>query len=147
MNLKLVYVNKVGYDFKGNVNYEFIFTDNDRTDVFDVFGEGWVVEPASGEACPPDEYYINAVGRLNVKDYELECACDNDFYSYMDAKDGVIAIAYELIDDTFTKYPRLCFHYGEELESVQAKLKRRKLAIDLVTDLDTENYEDDEDDN
>ena len=136
MDLRLVYVNKLGYNFKGNANYEFIFVDNDKIDINDVWGEGWYEDTAWENACPPDEMYVSAIGRLDVKDYELECASDSMYFSYYDAKDKVIALAYELIDDQFVKYPRLCFHYGDELYDVINKLKLRKLTLDISTEFD-----------
>lgn len=144
MDLKLVYVNKIGFNFKGNIMYEFIFSDANKVDRLDVYGDGWEEEPASGYASPPDDFYVHALGKLDVKDYELMCAGDNDYYSVLDARDGVIALAYELIDDTFVKYPRLCFHYWEDLESVKEKLLRRKIVLDVLTNEDEEDVFDDE---
>lgn len=145
MDLRLVYVNRIGFNFKGNIMYEFIFTDNDKIKTFDVYGDGWEEEPASGQASPPDDFYVHGLGKIEVRDYELQCAGDNDFYSVCDAKDGVVALAYELIDDTFVKYPRLCFHYDEKVESVVEKLSRRKIILDVITELDEDDdYSDEE---
>mgnify|MGYP001612484586 CR=1 FL=1 len=128
MDYKLIYINKMGFNHKGMATYEFIFCD-DSTDLADVWGEGWENEPADGVAQPPDQHCIAKVGLIQCKDYELEVAHDSYYYSLSDAKDGIICLGYELIDETFQFAKRLVFHFGEDIKNIEAKLKERKLKL------------------
>ena len=48
--MKLVYVNELGPDYKGNNTYEFIFSDS----IVDVWGEAWESKPSKGYPLPQD---------------------------------------------------------------------------------------------
>ena len=48
--MKLVYINKIGQNWKGNYIYEFLFSDI----VKDIDGEGWDSYPSSGNPEPPE---------------------------------------------------------------------------------------------
>lgn len=127
MIYKLIYVNKLGFNYKGMGTYEFLFCD-DTIDLDDVWGEGWEAIPAESMAQPPDIECVIKAGTLQTKDYELEVAHDSMFFGLCDAKDDVIALAWESIDENFDKN-RLVFRFGESLESVETKLGKRKLNI------------------
>lgn len=130
MDYKLIYVNKLGFNYKGHGTYEFIFADDTIDLNDDVWGEGWEYTPAESSAQPPDEECISKVGVLHCKDYELDVAHNSLFFSMADAKHDVIALAWELIDDEFdSNLIRLVFRFGEDLKSVEAKLKKRKLSL------------------
>lgn len=128
MNYKLIYINKVGYDYKGMGTYEFIFCD-DTIDLADVFGNGWESFPAEGSAQPPWEDCISKVGTIKCKDNNLEVVQDSQFFAVADAKDNIICLGYELIDETFSLGTRLVFHFGEDASSVENKLGLRKLKL------------------
>ena len=49
-DLFLVYVNRVGKDYKGNILFEFIFSNT----IENVDGENWDMVPASGRPEPPN---------------------------------------------------------------------------------------------
>jgi hypothetical protein len=129
MEYKLIYVNNLNYDYKGNGKYEFIFCD-ETSELEDVWGEGWEAIPASYSVQPPDEEYIAKVGTLSVKHYELDVVQDHFFHGMCDAKDDVIALAWEKIDEEFSpNLKRLVFRFGETLEEVEAKLSKRKMKL------------------
>jgi hypothetical protein len=131
--LFLIYVNMVGKDYKGNLLYEFIFSDT--TDNID--GEGWDVFPASGRPEPPHDNFIKNVGRLE-SELNLEVIQNSDTFAVWDAIDGVIALAWENIN-AYDAYPekRLCFKFGETLEDVEAKLYEK----DLILKYNVKNYD------
>ena len=130
MEYKLIYVNKLGFNYKGNSTYEFIFADDTIDLQEDVWGEGWIDIPAESSAQPPDIDCISKVGVLECKDYELDVAHDSLFFGLCDAKDDVIALAWEMIDEDFDRNTnRLVFRFGEDLKSVETKLKKRKLSL------------------
>lgn len=129
----LIYVNKVGTNYKFEHLYEFIFSDD--TDNID--GEDWDVFPASGRPSPPNKHFIKLVGRLE-SELKLDVVQDSSMFAVWDAVDGVIALAWENID-AYDSYPdkRICFTFGEELKSVKDKLYEK----DLILKFNNENGE------
>lgn len=143
-NLKLIYVHKIGYNSKGEGNYEFIFS-RDETNI-DEESWCWDLEPAESNAMPPTEDYIDGTYGLKTKDFDLECLCDSVDRPYMHGYHNIIALAYEIeyvgeIDgDGFNQYeemfnndgddsPLLVFHYGMSLERVKEKLYERSIIL------------------
>lgn len=131
MSLKLTYVNKIGFDYKNNGHYEFLFTDTDITPLEDVWGEGWEIEPAYNNCEPPSEEYIDTILKISVHEYELHTIDTNETFSVMDATHGVIALAYEDMDDRYPYDERLVFHYGEDIDNIESKFTKRKINYKL----------------
>jgi hypothetical protein len=107
--MKLVYVNELGPNYKGDNIYEFIFSDLD-----DVWGEEWDAEPASGKPLPPNIEYIKKVGILRTSDIELVLVQNSDYFSVYDSTDGVVSLAWEDANSVAIvdmKYKRLVFQY------------------------------------
>lgn len=123
----------VGKDYKGNLIYEFIFSDTTNN----IDGEQWDVFPASGRPEPPHDNFIKNVGRLE-SELNLEVIQNSDTFAVWDAIDGVIALAWENIN-AYDAYPekRLCFKFGETLEDVEAKLYEK----DLILNYNIKNYD------
>ena len=123
--MKLVYVNELGPNYKGDNIYEFIFSDLD-----DVWGEEWDAEPASGKPLPPNIEYIKKVGILRTSDIELVLVQNSDYFSVYDATDGVVSLSWEDANSVAIvdmKYKRLVFQYGESVQSVEDKKKIRTI--------------------
>lgn len=123
--LFLVYINRVGKDYKGNYIYEFIFSDTLK----DIDGPEWDVYPASGRPEPPHSRFIKKVGRLE-SELNLEVIQNSDSFAMWDAVDGVIALAFENIDD-YEIYPehRLSFSFGDKITEVTDKLYEKDLRL------------------
>jgi hypothetical protein len=121
----LIYVNRVGKDYKGNFIYEFIFSDTTK----DIDGEEWDTFPASGRPEAPHEKFIKKVGRLE-SDLNLDVVQNSDTFAVWDAVDGVIALAWENIN-AYDAYPetRLCFRFGELIGDVEEKLYEKDLIL------------------
>ena len=125
--MRLVYVNELGPNFKGDNIYEFIFSDVD-----DVWGEDWDKEPASGNPTPPQIHFIKKVGVLRNSGIELNLIQNSDFFSVYDAVEGVIALSWEdseseaVTDDKFT---RLVFKYGDTIKEVEDKIYERDIIL------------------
>ena len=131
--MKLVYVNELGPNFRGDNIYEFIFSDLD-----DVWGEDWDAEPASGKPLPPEINYIKKVGVLRNSDISLTLIQNSDFFGVYDAIDGVISLAWERSDSDdilINKRKRLVFNYGETIESVNDKLYERDIVLNWEKNL------------
>jgi hypothetical protein len=125
--MRLIYVNELGPNYKGDNIYEFIFSD-----VEEVWGDEWDAEPASGRPSPPNIEYIKKVGVLRNSDIELHLVQNSDFFSVYDAVEDVIALGWEKSDSEFVvdeNYKRLVFRYGESVESVEDKLYERDIVL------------------
>jgi len=125
--MRLVYVNELGPNFKGNYVYEFIFSSNK-----DVWGEEWESSPANRKPLPPDIKYIEKVGVFSKESIEFELVQNSDYFSFIDAIDDVIALAWEKeieegVEISIEK--RLVFRFGETKESVNDKLYARDLIL------------------
>ena len=117
----LIYVNEIGSDYKGQKQYEFIFSKSTDLDIGD-----WFVIPASStqQSKSPDIQYVDLVGLLKNTDLDLELIQNSDYFGVIDAVDNVIALAWEKFDFD-SEFDRLSFRFGESVESVTKKLKQR----------------------
>lgn len=122
--MHLIYVNEIGEDFKGQKQYEFIFSDQ-----FEIDMDEWFVIPATSNSQPksPDIKYVDVVGLLKDTDLQLDLVQNSDFFGVIDAVDGVIALAWEKFD--YDKAERLTFKFGESIDSVTKKLKKEGFAL------------------
>ena len=124
-NLFLIYINSVGKSYNGNYRYEFIFSDS----LEGVNGEDWDVYPASNRPEPPYEQFIKKVGVIDTE-INFDVVQKSDTFAVWDAVDGIIALAWENIDD-YELYPdvRLYFKFGESISSVENKLYEKDIVI------------------
>jgi len=124
--LFLIYVNELGEDWKGDLIYEFIFSDTTEN----VEGEDWDLYPASGQPEPPKTHFVRRVGKLESK-FRLSLIQNSDTFAVWDAVDGVIALAWENISE-YEEYPdkRIAFHFGEVLGDVEGKLYEKDLILE-----------------
>lgn len=125
--MKLVYVNELGPNFRGNYVYEFIFSSNLKN----VWGEEWDATPASGKPQPPEVEFIEKVGVLSKEGLEFDLIQNSDYFSFTDAIDDVIALGWEkyLEEETLNTETRLVFRFGEDKTSVDDKLYTRDLIL------------------
>jgi hypothetical protein len=123
--MHLIYVNEIGSDYKGQKQYEFVFSETTEIDM----GE-WFVIPASSnqQTKSPDIEYVDVVGLLKNTDLQLELIQNSDYFGVIDAVDGVIAMAWEKFDFNNTE-DRLTFKFAEPLENVTKKLKSRGFVL------------------
>lgn len=123
---KLVFVNGLGTNYKGEHTYEFIFSDKT-----DFWGPEWESKPASGYPKPPAIEFVKKVAIFKSDDIELELIQNSDFFSFMDAMDGVICVAWEKETDysNFETKSRLVFRFGEDEASVVDKFYERDIVL------------------
>ena len=123
---RLIYINGMGPNFRGDNIYEFIFSDT-----LEVFGENWESKPADGYPLPPDMEYIKKVGTLVHEEIVFELIQDSDVFSVIDSMDNVIALGWEKetseVDFSLTK--RLVFQFGDTEEEVKNKLYERDIVL------------------
>jgi hypothetical protein len=123
--MHLIYVNEIGSDYKGQKQYEFIFSKSTEIDM-----DEWFIIPASASSQPksPEMEYVDLVGLLKNTDLQLELVQDSDYFGVIDAVDGVVAMAWEKFDmDSDSE--RLTFKFGESIDSVTKKLKIRNYLL------------------
>jgi hypothetical protein len=125
-DLFLIYINKIGKNYKGNYLYEFIFSDTTKN----IDGENWDNVPAAGLPDPPNEEFIKKVGRLE-SGLKLDVIQDSDTFAIWDALDDIISLAWENIDD-YESYPnkRLAFRFGENIKTVESKLYEKDFVLE-----------------
>jgi len=121
-----VYINELGPNFKGNYVYEFIFSNK----LENLWGEEWDSVPAAGKPQPPELEYIEKVGVFSREGIEFELVQNSDYFSFTDAIDDVISLAWEKYGEEETQNEtRLVFRFGEDKSSVQDKLYSRDLIL------------------
>lgn len=122
--MKLIFVNGLGPNYKGDNLYEFIFSDD-----LDIWGESWESKPSNGYPLPPEIKYIRKVGVLKNTDVKLELIQNSDFFCMIDAMDDVVALAWE--SEEFEGRKRLVFRFGEEEQHIKDKLYERDLILEF----------------
>ena len=130
--MKLVFINELGPDFRGNHIYEFIFSDT----IVDLWGEEWESAPAGGRPLPPDLKHIKRVGKTFKEGMELELGKNSDYFSMEDIIDGILYLGWEKIheDSLESLEDRLVFHFGEDVTSVEDKLYSKDLVLEYNKD-------------
>jgi hypothetical protein len=125
---KLIYINGLGPNYKGDNIYEFIFSET-----LDVWGENWESKPANGYPLPPDIEYVKKVGILRNGEITLELVQDSDVFSVIDATDDVIALGWEKEAENldFSIIKRLVFKFGQTEEEVKNKLYERDIVLEF----------------
>jgi hypothetical protein len=121
---KLIYVNGLGPNYKGDNLYEFIFSDN-----LDVWGDSWESKPSNGYPSPPEIQYIKKVGVLRNTDVKLELIQNSDFFCMIDAMDDVVALAWET--DEVESQKRMVFRFGVSEQEIKDKLYERDLVLEF----------------
>lgn len=118
----LIYVNGLGPNFRGDNLYEFIFSDEK-----DVWGENWDSKPSNGYPQPPELKYVKKVGVLKNTDIKLDLIQNSDYFSMIDAVDGVIALAWESdeVED------RMVFRFGQSEEEITDILYSKDLILKI----------------
>ena len=133
----LIFVNGLGPNYKGDNLYEFIFAD----EIKDIWDDTWNSKPANGYPKPPSLELIKKVGILKNTSVEMDLIQNSDFFSFMDAMDDVISLAWEKENDDidFTLTKRLVFRFGETEKSVKDKLYERDIVLGFEKKLEYEN--------
>jgi hypothetical protein len=122
--MKLIFVNGLGPNYKGDNLYEFIFSDD-----LDVWGDSWDSKPSNGYPSPPELKYIKKVGVLKNTDVKLELIQNSDFFSMVDALDDVVALAWE--SEEFEGQKRLVFRFGTPEQEIKDKLYERDIVLEF----------------
>lgn len=118
--VKLGFIHLIGEETDGYYRYQFIFTNN----IDEFWGENFDQKPCClVNGLMPSEEYIYEVHIVKMK-IKLDLIQDNCCFGFQDCTDGIIALAWENMDD-YDEYPeegRIFFKFGETLEEVENKL-------------------------
>ena len=119
--MRLIYINEIGSDYKGQKQYEFIFSKHTEFDI-----DEWYHIPASSypDSLSPDLEYVDLVSVLKNTNIDLDLVQKSDYFGIIDAVDGVISLGWERFDEEGEE-DRLTFSFGEEIDSVKEKLHSR----------------------
>lgn len=120
----LCYINKLGPNYKGELIYEFIFTD----DIENVSGDDWDRFPANGYPGLPNDRYITEILMLKTEELDLVLSKDNDFFTYNDCKDGIVAMAWE----EYSYDNRFIIKFGEDIDTLKDKFYKRDLSLEKI---------------
>lgn len=125
--MELIYINELGPDFKGQKQYEFIFSEDDEIDDYN-----WFTVPASSvsESLSPNVNYVNVIGLLKDTDIDLELIQKSDYFGMIDAVDGIIALGWEKYNDEDNSN-RLYFKFGDSLKSVIERLLQKNYELKI----------------
>ena len=111
--MRLIYVNEIGTDYKGQKQYEFIFSESTEIDM-----DEWFDVPASSTSTTksPNIEYIDQVGLLQDTDIVFELIQNSDYFGVIDAVDGIIAMAWEKSN----------FDMEDEGKTIRARARAKK---------------------
>jgi hypothetical protein len=125
----LIFVNELGPNYKGDNIYEFVFSDSKEN----IWGDNWESKPSNGYPLPPHLNHIQKVGVLKSDKITMSVVQNSDFFSMIDAIDGVIALAWENESDyvDFDYKTRLVFRFGDDEKSVKDKLYERDIVLEF----------------
>ena len=129
--LYLIYINKIGTNFRGEHIFEFLFSDRTNYDWDETWYESSVVTDKND--LTPDPSFIKLVGGLKTPELDLELIQNSGVFQIYNAVEGIIALGWEKLQDD-QDYPeeRLVFRFGETKELVEEKL----YSLDLVLNYD-----------
>lgn len=122
--MRLIFVNGLGPNYKGDNLYEFIFSDDQE-----IWGEYWESKPSNGYPTPPELKHIKKVGVLRNTDVKLELIQNSDFFCMIDAIDDVVALAWQT--EEFEGQKRLVFRFGSSEQEIKDKLYEKDLILEF----------------
>ena len=124
MDLKLIYINKIGTNFKGEHMFEFLFSDRTDHDWEEDWYESSVITDMS--VMTPPTNYIKSVGFLQTKELDLHLVQESGVFQVYNAVEGIIALGWEKWDEeddnVDEEFERLVFKFSDHQAEVEAKL-------------------------
>lgn len=130
-NYVVVFVQFIGKDIDNKNIYHFYTSANPEV----VFAEGWGEVPACN--VPRNLMIIDK----DMYDYTLECKTDIKLdlaqdcccFSMQDARDNIVALAFENLDNAETyPEPRIIIHYGDKISEIEHMFAQRDVALNYI---------------
>jgi hypothetical protein len=133
-DLKLIYINKIGTNFKGEHMFEFLFSDRTDHDWDEEWYESSVVTDMTD--LTPETSFIKSVGFLKTDLLDLELVQESGVFQVYNAVEGIIALGWEKWDDEEEEIPeelkRLVFKFGDHKTEIEAKLMTMDLELNYT---------------
>ena len=127
VEVRLGFIRLIGEEADGYYRYEFIFTDN----IDEFWGDDFEQKPCClVNSLIPKEEYVYEIHTVKMK-IKLDLVQDNCCFGFQDCTDGIIALAWENVDD-YDEYPdegRIFFRFGETLIEVERKLAKKNVLM------------------
>ena len=133
MDLRLIYINKIGTNYKGEHMFEFLFSDRTDHDWEEEWYESSVVTDTSELTPPPS--FIKEVGFLQTDELDLELVQESGVFQIYNAVEGIIALGWEKWDEDEEiddEIERLVFKFGDHKTEVEAKLLTLDIELDYT---------------
>ena len=127
-SLYVVYLKHLGVDINGQNLYHLYLSNNpDET-----FAEGWGEVPACNtprQLLDLDEKMYSNVMECKT-DIKLDLAQDCCCFSMQDARDHIVALAYENLDNA-EEYPepRIIIQFGDSVENIETLFAKRNIIL------------------
>lgn len=127
----VVYIKHIGTEIDGDNIYHIYLSDNPD----DVFAEGWGEVPACNVRRDlmdiDEEHYQNILeAKMPIKlDLAQDCCC----FSMQDARDRIVALAYENLDNAEVyPEPRIIVHFADPVDDVERMFGKRDIVLKYV---------------
>lgn len=135
MDLKLIYINKIGTNFKGEHMFEFLFSDRTDHDWDEEWYESSVVTDMT--FLTPPQSYIKKVGFVQTDSLDLDLVQESGVFQVYNAVEGIIALGWEKWsedddEDYDEEYYRLVFKFGDHISEIEAKLLTLDIELDYT---------------
>jgi hypothetical protein len=134
MELKLIYINKIGTNFKGEHMFEFLFSDRTDHDWEEDWYESSVITDMS--IMTPPTNYIKSVGFLQTKELDLHLVQESGVFQVYNAVEGIIALGWEKWnedeEEIDEELERLVFKFGDHRTEVEAKLMTMNIELEYT---------------
>lgn len=127
-SMSVVYIQNIGKDIDNKYTYHFYVSSKPE----ETFAEGWGDVPACNVPRKliniSDDMYDNT---LEVKtEIKLDLAQDCCCFSMQDARDNIVALAFENLDNAEVyPEPRIIIHYGDKIEDVEQMFAQRDIPM------------------
>ena len=95
--LYLIYINKIGTNFRGEHIFEFLFSDKTDLDWDENWYESSVVTDKND--LTPDPSFIKLVGGLKTSELDLELIQNSGVFQIYNAVEGIVALGWEILKD------------------------------------------------
>ena len=131
--MKLIYINKIGTNFKGEHMFEFLFSDRTDHDWDEEWYESSVVTDMTD--LTPETSFIKSVGFLKTDLLNLDLVQESGVFQVYNAVEGIIALGWEKWDEEEEineEVERLVFKFGDHKTEVEAKLLTMDMELDYT---------------
>ena len=131
--LKLIYINKIGTNFKGEHMFEFLFSDRTDHDWDEEWYESSVITDMTD--LTPETSFIKSVGFLKTNELDLELVQESGVFQVYNAVEGIIALGWEKwVDEEEVpeELERLVFKFGDHKTEIEAKLLTMDLELNYT---------------